>query len=63
MTRYRELEVAGLPRALGRQIGEAAREEIRGFCEVALSLVNKSIRVSRKAADEVIAATLRRAKS
>jgi isopenicillin-N N-acyltransferase-like protein len=61
MTRYRELEVAGLPRALGRQIGEAAREEIRGFCEVALSLVNKSIRVSRKAADEVIAATLRSA--
>lgn len=61
MTRYREIEVAGPPRALGRQIGEAAREEIRGFCEVALSLVKKSIRVSRKAADEVIAATLRSA--
>lgn len=63
MTRYRELEVAGLPRALGRQIGEAAREEIRGFCAIALSLVNKSIRVSRRAADEIIAATLRSAES
>ncbi len=63
MTRYRELEVAGLPRALGRQIGEAAREEIRGFCAIALSLVNKSIRVSRAAADQVIASTLRSAES
>lgn len=63
MIRYREIEVAGPPCALGRQIGEAAREEIRGFCEVALALINKSIRVSRKAADEVIAATLRSAES
>jgi isopenicillin-N N-acyltransferase-like protein len=61
MTRYREIEVAGLPRAMGRQIGEAAREEIRGFCDIALSLVNKSIRVSRATADEIIASTLRSA--
>ncbi|QDU27178.1 Acyl-coenzyme A:6-aminopenicillanic acid acyl-transferase [Anatilimnocola aggregata] len=61
MSRYKEIEVAGLPRAMGRQIGEAAREEIRGFCAIALSLVNKSIHVSRAAADEIIASTLRSA--
>ena len=30
-TRYREIEVSGAPLEMGRQIGEAAREEIRGF--------------------------------
>jgi isopenicillin-N N-acyltransferase-like protein len=58
MTRYREIVVAGLPRAMGRQIGEAAREEIRGFCEVALALVNKTTRVSRASAQEVSANSL-----
>jgi isopenicillin-N N-acyltransferase-like protein len=59
MTRYREITVSGLPRAMGRQIGEAAREEVRGFCEIALSLVNKTVRVSRESAGEVIATSLR----
>lgn len=61
MNRYREIEVAGLPRDMGRQIGEAAGEEIRGFCAAALPLVNKTMRVSRAAADEVVAAALRSA--
>lgn len=61
MNRYREIEVAGSPREMGRQIGEAAGNEIRGFCAVALSLVNKTLRVSRAAADEVVAAALRSA--
>jgi isopenicillin-N N-acyltransferase-like protein len=46
-TRYREIEVSGPPRELGRQIGEAARDEIRGFAAVALERVNKTMRVSR----------------
>jgi isopenicillin-N N-acyltransferase-like protein len=49
-TRYREITIAGSPRDIGRQIGEAAKNEIRGFCEVALQRVNKTVRVSRKAA-------------
>jgi isopenicillin-N N-acyltransferase like protein len=49
-TRYREITVAGSPRDMGRQIGEAARDEIRGFCEVALQRVNKTVRVSHKTA-------------
>lgn len=61
MSRYREIEVAGLPREMGRQLGEAAREEIRGFCDVALTLVNKTLRVSRKSTDEIIADSLQRA--
>ena len=58
MTRYREIEVAGSPRQMGRQIGEAAGEEIRGFCAVALSLVNKTLRVSRAAADVIVSKAL-----
>lgn len=61
MTRYREIDVAGLPRELGRQIGEAAGEEIRGFCEVALKLVNKTARVSRDAASRIARQSLEHA--
>lgn len=46
-TRYREITVSGRPREMGRQIGEAAREEIRGFVAIALDRVNKTVRVSR----------------
>jgi isopenicillin-N N-acyltransferase like protein len=52
-TRYREIEVSGSPRELGRQIGEAAREETRGFCEIALERVNKTVRISRARALEI----------
>lgn len=49
-TRYPEFEVAGSPRAIGLQIGEAMREQIRGFCEIAMEHVNRTVRVSREAA-------------
>jgi isopenicillin-N N-acyltransferase like protein len=58
MNRYREIEVAGWPRDMGRQIGEAAGEEIRGFCDVALSLANKFVRVSNTTADRIVAKAL-----
>ena len=54
-TRYREIEVAGEPRQMGGQIGEAAREEIRGYAEIALERVNKTVRVSRDRALRVAA--------
>lgn len=54
-TRYREIVVAGSPREMGRQIGEAARDEIRGFAEIALERVNKTLRVSRERAMSVAA--------
>jgi isopenicillin-N N-acyltransferase-like protein len=38
---------------MGRQLGEAAGQQIRGFCEVALERVNKTVRISRVAAMEV----------
>lgn len=50
--------MSGTPRELGRQIGEAAGEEIRGFCEAALNCVNKTIRVSRATAERVAIASL-----
>lgn len=53
LNRYREIEVSGPPRELGRQIGEAAREETRGFCEVALDRVNKTLSISRERAIDV----------
>ena len=51
--RYREIEVAGSPRELGEQIGEAARAEIRGFCEIAMRHVQKTKPVSRATAVDV----------
>jgi isopenicillin-N N-acyltransferase-like protein len=56
--RYREIDVAGTPRELGRQIGEAARLEIRGFCDVALERVNRTVRVSRQAAEQIALGSL-----
>jgi isopenicillin-N N-acyltransferase-like protein len=61
MTRYREVVVAGSPREMGRAIGEAAGEEIRGFCEVALALVNKTVRVSKAATSRIAGASLEHA--
>lgn len=57
-TRYREITVSGSPRELGRQIGEAARSEVRGFCEVALERVNKTMSVSRESAMKVVAGSI-----
>src|SRR4051812_46549365 len=51
--RYPEIVVSGAPRELGRQLGEAARDLIRGFCEVALQRVNRTMRVSRESAMRV----------
>lgn len=49
-TRYREITVTGSPRDMGRQLGEAAGDEIRGFCDVALARVNVTVPVSRETA-------------
>jgi len=54
-TRYREIVVTGSPREMGRQLGEAARDEIRGFAEIALQRVNKTVRVSPERAMSVAA--------
>ena len=48
--RYREIEIAGHPRELGRQLGEAARGEIAGFAAIALERVNKTVKISREKA-------------
>ncbi len=47
-TRYREIEVEGKPFEMGRQLGEAARDEIRGFVDVAI----KRVRTARPGAIE-----------
>lgn len=57
-TRYREIEVSGTPFEMGRQIGEAAREEVRGFVEIALDRVNKTMPVSRQNALSVARGSL-----
>jgi len=54
-TRYREIVVTGAPREMGRQLGEAAQDEIRGFAEIALQRVNKTMRVSRQRAMSIAA--------
>lgn len=52
-TRYLEIDVTGTPRELGRQLGEAAGEQIRGFCAIAMDRVNKTVAISRDAAMRV----------
>lgn len=46
--RFREVEVRGTSLEMGRQIGEAAREEVRGFADIALERVNKTVVISRE---------------
>ncbi len=48
--RYREIEVTGSPLEMGRQTGEAAREEIAGFCELALDRLREMLDVSSEQA-------------
>lgn len=52
-TRYREIEVSGPPRRLGQLIGEAARDEIQRFCDVALDRVGGAAPFPREVALEV----------
>ena len=53
-TRYPEIDVSGSPREMGRQIGEAAGEQVRGFCDQALEHVNRTVAVSPKLAASVV---------
>ena len=54
-TRYPEITVTGPPRELGRQLGEAARDQIVGFCEAAMTSVNRTVKTSRAAAMQTAA--------
>jgi isopenicillin-N N-acyltransferase-like protein len=56
--RYPEFEVSGLPRDMGRAVGEAFRDTIRAFAAVAVERVNKTTPVSRAAALRVAESTL-----
>lgn len=56
--RYPELIVSGTPCELGRQVGEALRDAIRGFVDVALDRVNKAVRISRESAMEIAHASI-----
>lgn len=57
--RYPEFTVSGPPRELGRQIGETAREQIRGFCDVAIERVNQTVSITRERAYHVARESLR----
>ncbi|MBS0210186.1 MAG: peptidase C45 [Planctomycetes bacterium] len=48
--RYPELTIAGAPRQMGRQLGEAAGETIRTFFDKALEQLDKRMRLSRERA-------------
>ena len=52
-TRYAQLEVSGAPFEMGEQIGEALREEIRGFSAIAIERLNLTVAVSRADALDV----------
>lgn len=52
-TRYPEFTVSGGPQELGRQIGEATREQVRAFCEIAFDRVLKTVQISRDRAYDI----------
>lgn len=52
-TRYPEITVSGAPKQLGRQIGEATREQIRAFCSIAFDRTRRTVQVSRERASDV----------
>jgi isopenicillin-N N-acyltransferase like protein len=51
--RFPELTVCGTPREMGRQIGDAVGELVRGFCDEALSAINKTVSVDRDTAARI----------
>ena len=51
--RYREIAVRGTPRELGRQLGEAAGDEIRGFAAFALERIEEKVPLPAARALEV----------
>ena len=57
-TRYPQLEITGSPLEMGRQLGEAARSEIRGFAEISLERVNRIANVGRSEAMECCRQTI-----
>ena len=58
ISRYPELVISGTAREMGRQLGEAAGEAIRGFVEVALASVQKTVRISRQRAMDIVQQSL-----
>ncbi|WP_010584026.1 C45 family autoproteolytic acyltransferase/hydolase [Schlesneria paludicola] len=52
--RYPEFHVAGSPREMGQQFGEAARELIREFVSTALERVRLTMRVSQRQVDDTV---------
>lgn len=50
LRRYPEVSVSGSPIQMGEQIGESCREAIRGFAEIAIDRVRKTVNVSRESA-------------
>jgi isopenicillin-N N-acyltransferase like protein len=64
-TRFREIEVRGGPRAMGRQLGEAAREDVRTLVDLVVERFNMGRQTrlapeaARAAAAEAIAAAER----
>lgn len=51
--RYPEMTVRGTPREMGRQIGDAVGDLVRGFCEEALSAINKTVAIDRDTAARI----------
>lgn len=52
-TRYKEITIVGSPREMGEQLGEAAGELVRGFCEVALERLETTMNVGADKAQEL----------
>lgn len=52
--RFREITVAGTPEQMGFQLGEQAREEVRGFCEYSREFASKTCKLSEQRVHEIV---------
>ena len=57
--RYRVVEARGSYHEMGCQIGEEARDEIQGFCDIALQRINKTVTVNSEQAIRIARDSLR----
>ena len=52
-SRYPEMTVRGTPREMGRQLGDAVGDLVRGFCDEALSAINKTVSIDSDTAARI----------
>ena len=60
-TRFPEITVAGNPKEMGQQLGEQARDAVRGFCEYSRDYAEQTCRLAAAQIEQVVVRSLEHA--